>query len=181
MKIGDLVRFNHEQNGGPVHRIASVMSDGMVELHDMGGYFAPHLFALADDIADIPPSPPLPAYTKESLTEWADKIDGRIGPISGRDADALARLLRATAMRMRQLQTDRDDQDRALRDAISETAGTADELAFWRYQAIWGRTYLLQPAAIKQPFMEDGPAWKEAIRQLEAARVAENAERMSHA
>lgn len=55
MKIGDLVRFNHEQDGGPVHRIVSVMSDGMVEIHDIGGYFAPHLFAAADDVADIPP------------------------------------------------------------------------------------------------------------------------------
>lgn len=121
----------------------------------------------------------LPVYTKETLVEWADKIDSRLGPISGRDADALARLLRATAARMQQLTTDRDDQDRAVRDAIRETADIADQLAFWRYQAIWGRTYLLQPAAIKQPFMEDGPAWKEAIRQLEAARAAENAERIS--
>jgi hypothetical protein len=55
-----LVRFNHEQNGGPVHRIMSVMRDGMVELHDMGGYFAPHLFVVADDIGDIPPSPASP-------------------------------------------------------------------------------------------------------------------------
>lgn len=111
----------------------------------------------------------LPVYTKETLVEWADKIDSRLGPISGRDADALARLLRATAARMQQFKTDRDDQDRAVRDAIRETADTADELAFWRYQAIWGRAYLLQPAAIKQPFMEEGPVWKEAIRQLEAA------------
>jgi hypothetical protein len=72
-----------------------------------------------------------------------------------------------------------DDRDRAVRDAIRETADTADELAFWRYHAIWGRAYLLQPAAIKQPFMEEGPVWKEAIRQLEAARAAENAERIS--
>jgi hypothetical protein len=55
-----LVRFNHEQNGGPVHRIMSVMRDGMVKLHDMGGYFAPHLFVVADDIGDIPPSPASP-------------------------------------------------------------------------------------------------------------------------
>ena len=68
----------------------------------------------------------LPVYTKETLIEWADKIDSRLGPIPGSDADALARLLRATAARMRQLQTDRDDQDRALRDAIMETAWTAD-------------------------------------------------------
>ncbi|HEY4153529.1 MAG TPA: hypothetical protein VGM38_09430 [Pseudolysinimonas sp.] len=56
--LGTLVRFNHSGEGGPVHRIVSVMKDGMVEIHDMGGYFAPHLFTIADDIADIPPSPP---------------------------------------------------------------------------------------------------------------------------
>jgi hypothetical protein len=55
-----LVRFNHEKDGGPVHRIVSVMSDGMVEIHDIGGYFAPHLFAVADDIGDIPPSIEIP-------------------------------------------------------------------------------------------------------------------------
>lgn len=48
---GTLVRFYHERQGGPVHRVAFVSSDGMVELEDMGGFFAPHLFALADDIA----------------------------------------------------------------------------------------------------------------------------------
>ena len=55
----DLVRFAHEAKGGPVHRVVSVMHDGMVELHDMGGYFAPHLFAVAGDVAAIPPDPPL--------------------------------------------------------------------------------------------------------------------------
>lgn len=55
-KIGDLVRFANEQDGGPVHRIASVMSNGMVELHDFGGYFAPHLFVEAIDVAGIPPA-----------------------------------------------------------------------------------------------------------------------------
>lgn len=53
LKQGTLVRFAHEQEGGPVHRIVSVMHDGMVELHDMGGHFAPHLFAVADDIGGI--------------------------------------------------------------------------------------------------------------------------------
>lgn len=33
----------------------------------------------------------------QSLIAWADKIDSRLGPISGRDADALARILRAAA------------------------------------------------------------------------------------
>lgn len=44
---GTLVRFNHERKGGPVHRIASVARDGMIELEDMGGFFAPHLFECA--------------------------------------------------------------------------------------------------------------------------------------
>jgi Arc/MetJ family transcription regulator len=118
----------------------------------------------------------LPICAKETLVEWANKIGGGLGPISGRNRDALDRLLRAAAARVQQLTSDRDDQDRALRDAIRETAATADELAFWRYQAIWGRTYLLQPAAVEMPFMEDGPVWKEALRQLEAARAAELAE-----
>lgn len=55
---GTLVRFNHERKGGPVHRIASVARDGMIELEDMGGFFAPHLFEIAGDIADIPPTIP---------------------------------------------------------------------------------------------------------------------------
>lgn len=35
--------------------------------------------------------------TPENLIEWADKIDNRLGPISGREADALASVLRAAA------------------------------------------------------------------------------------
>jgi|SRR6185437_11977179 len=128
----------------------------------------------------------LPVYTKETLTEWADKIDGRLGPISGRDADTLARLLRATAERMHQLVTDRNDQDLSIRDAISETARCADELAFWRYQAIWARAYLLVPSTVKRPWvetcdLEESPEWREAERQLEANRAAENRERYAHA
>lgn len=81
---------------------------------------------------------------------------------------------------------DRDEQDAALRDAIRETAATADELAFWRYQAIWSRAYLLVPSIVKRPWvetcdLEQGPEWKEAERQLEANRVAENRERTAHA
>lgn len=123
----------------------------------------------------------LPAYTPETLIEWADKIDRRLGPLSGRDADALARLLRATAARVRQLLTDRNDQDIALRNAIRETAATADELAFWRYQAIWQRTVRLQHDAMASPCIEDTEAWKEATRQLEEARAEENRERTAHA
>lgn len=56
MKPGTLVRFAHERDGGPVHRVFGVGVDGMIELDDMGGFFAPHLFVIADDIGDIPPS-----------------------------------------------------------------------------------------------------------------------------
>lgn len=52
---GTLVRFNDEQDGGPVRRVASIAPDGMIELEDMGGFFAPHMFVIADDISDIPP------------------------------------------------------------------------------------------------------------------------------
>jgi len=75
LKQGALVRFAHEQDGGPVHRVVSVMQDGMVELHDMGGYFAPHLFAVADDIGGIPPS-----VSRELVSLEGDDIVIRITP-----------------------------------------------------------------------------------------------------
>lgn len=37
------------------------------------------------------------AADRSSLTAWADKIDSRVGPISGRDADAIAVLFRKLA------------------------------------------------------------------------------------
>jgi hypothetical protein len=43
---GTLVRFAH-QSDGPVHRVSAVDPDGMVSLHDMVGWFAPHLFVVA--------------------------------------------------------------------------------------------------------------------------------------
>jgi hypothetical protein len=79
-----------------------------------------------------------------------------------------------------QMQTDRSEQDLALRDAIRETAATADELAFWKYQAIWQRAVRLQHDLMTTPAeaIEDTPQWKEAERQLEAARADENRERI---
>jgi hypothetical protein len=50
---GDLVRFAHERDSGPVHRVVRIAGDGMVELHDMGGLFAPHLFEVVTFIAGI--------------------------------------------------------------------------------------------------------------------------------
>ena len=79
------------------------------------------------------------------------------------------------------LRKDRAEQDVALRDAIAETGRVADELAFWRYQAIWARAYMLRPAAISSAFFETSPEWKEAEGQLEASRQAENQERVAHA
>lgn len=115
--------------------------------------------------------------TFSMLIEWADKIDSRLGPISGRDADALAKLLRRTAKY-------HEDQDLAVRDAIGETARCADELAFWRYQAIWHRAMMLHgtPGPGQTPLlMEESPRWKEAERQLEEQRIEENRERFAHA
>lgn len=77
------------------------------------------------------------------------------------------------------LRADRDEQDLALRDAIRETAETADELAFWKYQAIYGRVFMLSPLTIKNPFYADDAVWKEAERQLDAARAEENRERIA--
>lgn len=56
--LNKLVRFNHERNGGPVHRVHQVNRDGMIELEDMDGLFAPHLITIVDDIGGIPLSPP---------------------------------------------------------------------------------------------------------------------------
>lgn len=51
---GKLVRFVNEQDGGPVHRVDAISPDGMVWLDDMEGWFASHLFVVADDIVDRP-------------------------------------------------------------------------------------------------------------------------------
>ena len=71
LKAGDLVRFNHERDGGPVHRVVSVAPDRMVELHDMGGYFAAHLFAFADDVAGIPGGPPADFFAPDE-NGWSE-------------------------------------------------------------------------------------------------------------
>ena len=112
-----------------------------------------------------------------TLIEWADMIDNRLEAIGGRTADTMAKMLRRVAA---EFEADRRDHDLALRDAISETARCADELAFWRHQAIFARAYMLRPAALHSIDFEDGPEWKEAERQLEANRAAENRERSAH-
>lgn len=83
---GTLVRFNHERKGGPVHRIASVARDGMIELEDMGGFFAPHLFEIAGDIADIPPTiPNRRDFLVMELRGLALRMQGRVEAIEDRD------------------------------------------------------------------------------------------------
>ena len=47
--VGQLVRFAHQRDGGPVHRVSYVAPDGMIELEDMVGFFGPHLFVAADE------------------------------------------------------------------------------------------------------------------------------------
>lgn len=77
---------------------------------------------------------------------------------------------------------DRRDHGLALRDAISETARTVDELAFYRYQAIYWRAYAYDARLMStSPVPEDEETWRTAERDLEAARVAENRERYAHA
>lgn len=63
MKIGDLVRFNHSKDGGPVHRVTAA-GDGMVELHDMLGWFSASMFTSADDIGGIPLDGKTPPKTR---------------------------------------------------------------------------------------------------------------------
>lgn len=138
MKIGDLVRFNHQKDGGPVHRVASVMSDGMIELHDMGGYFGPDLFVTADDIGGIPLDGRVPAskgrritagpYTLEippngvAILYEADEggtdrqLPGGVGYLDA-FVQFAGEILRLQAM-VSQMQKDRADGDTAIRDAI---------------------------------------------------------------
>lgn len=68
-KIGDLVRFNDQRNGGPVHRVVAIGFDRMIRLHDMGGWFAPHLFTAADDIGGIPPDVPRVPDPRDALID----------------------------------------------------------------------------------------------------------------
>ena len=54
--IGDRVRFAHQHPDGPVHIVSAVWhthgDPPMVELKDMAGHFASHLFIAADYPAD---------------------------------------------------------------------------------------------------------------------------------
>ena len=123
--------------------------------------------------------PGAPNATAEQCIRFADMIDNRLEAVGGRTADTLAAFLRRVAAELTRFAEDRRDHDLALHDAIRETAGCADELAFWRYQAVWHRAYFLRPVPIDQ--VESGPEWKEAEQYLEVARVAENRERTAHA
>jgi hypothetical protein len=68
----------------------------------------------------------------------------------------------------------------ALSDAYGETARTADELAFWKYQAIWHRAaWGNQKQILNAEDPAATPAWKEAEHQLEQFRQQENRERYS--
>ena len=58
----------------------------------------------------------------------------------------------------------------------SQLASSADELAYWRYQAAWHRGWIL--AGGKAP---TDAQWDRARKELEAARAAENAELCAHA
>ena len=60
--------------------------------------------------------------------------------------------------------------------ACAEVGLIADELAFWKYQAVWHRAWL-----VTRPREPDTVDLKEAEIYLERARLAENRERHAHA
>jgi hypothetical protein len=45
--LGKILRFHHQPEG-PFHQVRTMSWNGMVELHDMSGEFAPHLFAVVE-------------------------------------------------------------------------------------------------------------------------------------
>lgn len=147
-KKGDLVRFYSQREGGPVHRVVSVMQDGMIELHDMVGYFAPHLFVVADDIADIPPTASLPpdrskegAAIEKRLREAHDNFS-RLDGVSNDDLFAVLQAANALSRRPKEGAGERrvEMRDEWFLDGlryppgvyliIRESAEVSDEIAF---------------------------------------------------
>lgn len=62
-----------------------------------------------------------------------------------------------------------------------ELGQCADELAFWKYQAIFGRLMMLDAAALSHlELPEEHPVWRDAEAQLEDSRKQENDERASN-
>ena len=66
-------------------------------------------------------------------------------------------------------------------EAVRETARTADELAFWCYQAIWHRAALLGATYERGTVPPSDSRMNQAERQLEETRGGENRERSAHA
>ena len=87
-----------------------------------------------------------------------------------RERDEARIALSAAFQRIATIITERDD-------AIRETASCADELAFWKYQAIWQRAFYLSGSDPTHLLFDNSPEWKEAERQLEETRVEENQHR----
>ena len=50
--LGKLVHFNHEPPTAPPHFVDALVPGPLVELNDLPGQFAPHLFKLADPSGD---------------------------------------------------------------------------------------------------------------------------------
>lgn len=55
----------------------------------------------------------------------------------------------------------------------SEIAELADEVAFWKYQAVYGRAVYLDRNVLLMALPEDSRVWKEAEFQLAQARIDE--------
>lgn len=68
--------------------------------------------------------------TAKNMLEWADKIDNRLGPVSGSDADRAAHAFRRAATIIRALDQGRDAAVQAERDRcsniVSHSFGTND-------------------------------------------------------
>ena len=100
--------------------------------------------------------------TKAGLIAWADKIDNRLGPISGREADALAVAVRAAADRIDMLKTavraaaDRID---AL-ETVLRNAARNDKTVYKHHEA--------RPWNGEKPGVSDGTIW---LTPAEMARV----------
>lgn len=117
----------------------------------------------------------LTAYLKPEHFDMLGSVARRMR----REPECCKGLAPVSECQCERLRADRNEQDLALRDALRETTSVADELAFWRYQAIWGRAYMLDRHSLKQVMIEESAVWKEATRQLEDARKEGNREHIA--
>lgn len=113
----------------------------------------------SDDIVDIRPDGSVTVVRASHTT---------VGAV----ADEVQRLLR------RYMAENTQAAQRREQASAGKLGQCADELAFWKYQAIFGRAVMLDATTLGRSLPEDHAVWREAEAQLEKAREAENAERV---